>query len=247
VLRIDSPGGSSIASDLIWRELTITRKVKPIVASMADFAASGGYYVATAAPTIVAQPGTLTGSIGIYTGKFVIGGTLEKLGASIDGVSRGRFADMNSPTRPYTDEERQKVVEDMQVFYDGFVSRVAEARKLTPERVREIAQGRVWTGRQAKDLGLVDELGGLERAVALAKQAAKIDASQEVELVAFPPPRGLLESLARPFGASASMRREALGLLLSDEDARALHALSAHVRLFRRGEPLALMPYVFRR
>jgi protease-4 len=247
VLRIDSPGGSSIASDLIWRELTITRQVKPVVASMADFAASGGYYVATAAPTIVAQPGTLTGSIGIYTGKFVVGGTLEKLGASIDGVSRGRFADMNSPTRPYTDEERQKIVEDIQVFYDGFVSKVAEARKLTRERVQEIAQGRVWTGRQAKDLGLVDELGGLDRAVALAKQAAKIDASREVELVAFPPPKGLLESLARPFGASASMRREALGLLLSDEEARALHALSAHVRLFRRGEPLALMPYVFQR
>jgi protease-4 len=247
VVRINSPGGSSIASDLIWRELTITRKDKPVVASMGDFAASGGYYVATPASAIVAQPGTLTGSIGIYTGKFVIGGTLEKLGASIDGVSYGRFADMNSPTRPFTDEEREKVVEDMQAFYDGFVSKVAESRKLARERVLEIAQGRVWTGRQAKDIGLVDELGGLDRAVALAKQAAKIDASQAVEVVSYPPPKSLIESLVHPFGTAASMRREALGVLLSDQEARALQSLAAHARLFRRGEPLALMPYVFSR
>jgi protease-4 len=247
VVRIDSPGGSSIASDLIWRELTITKKSKPVVASMADFAASGGYYVATPASTIVAHPGTLTGSIGIYTGKFVIGGTVEKLGARIDGVAHGRFAQMNSPVRPYTDEERQKIVDDMQVFYDGFVSRVAESRKLTRERVQEIAQGRVWTGRQAKELGLVDELGGLDRAVAVAKQAAKIDAAQEVDLVSYPPPKGLLESLAHPFGVTAAMRREALGVLLSDEETRALGTLRAHLRLFRRGEPLALMPYVFLR
>ena len=202
VVRIDSPGGSSIASDLIWRELTITRKDRPVVASMGDFAASGGYYVATAASPIVAQPGTLTGSIGIYTGKFVVGGTLEKLGAQIDGVSTGRFADMNSPVRPYDEEERAKIVHDMQVFYDGFLTRVADARKLPRERVEEIAQGRVWTGRQAKELGLVDELGGLDRAVALAKQAAKIAPTQDVELVSYPPPKGFLESLV------ATLRRD---------------------------------------
>ena len=177
----------------------------------------------------------------------MVGGTLEKLGATIEGVSRGRFADMNSPVRPYNDEERQKVVQDMQVFYDGFVSRVAESRQLTRERVQEIAQGRVWTGRQAKEIGLVDELGGLDRAVALAKEAAKIDASQDVEIVSYPPPRGLLESLARPFGVSAGLRRAALGTLLSDEEVRALQSISSQVRLFRRGEPLALMPYVFQR
>ena len=173
VVRIDSPGGSSIASDVIWRELTITRSEKPgrpLVASMSDLAASGGYYVAMAAPHIVAQPATLTGSIGIYGGKFVTGGTYEKLGANIEVVSIGRNAALESPDRRFTDAERAKVREHIGAFYQGFLQKVAASRKLTVERVDQIARGRVWTGEQARQHGLVDAVGGLDRAVALAKE-----------------------------------------------------------------------------
>jgi protease-4 len=245
VVRIDSPGGSSIASDLIWRELMLTKKDRPLVASMSDLAASGGYYVAVPASTIVAQPGTLTGSIGIFSGKFVVGGTLDKIGARIDGVSQGRFAQLESPVRAFSEEERQKLLHDMQAFYDTFVGKVADARKLTRERVHEIAQGRVWTGRQAKDLGLVDELGGLDHAIAIAKKQAGIDEGQDVDIVTYPPRKGLYESIARPFSAMSELRHEALTMLLTDEEARMVRALTSRVRLFRPGEPLALMPYVF--
>ena len=153
VLRIDSPGGSAIASDVIWRELVLLRDSKPgkaLVVSMSDLAASGGYYMAVAAPQIVAEPGTLTGSIGIFGGKVVTGGTYAKLGVNIEGISAGKFSDMNSPIRPYNDAERRKVGEQLQAFYDQFVERVAASRQMTPERIDAMAQGRVWTGRQAK-------------------------------------------------------------------------------------------------
>ena len=138
VVRIDSPGGSSIASDVIWRELTVTKNEKPsrpLVASMSDLAASGGYYVAMAAQHIVAQPATLTGSIGIYGGKFVTGGTFEKLGANIESVIIGRNAGIESPERPFTDSERQKLREQIKDFYDGFIQKVAASRKMPVERV----------------------------------------------------------------------------------------------------------------
>lgn len=246
VVRVDSPGGSTVASDLIWRELMVTKKQMPVVVSMGDLAASGGYYVATPGQTIVAQPGTLTGSIGIYTGKFAIGGTLEKLGARMDGVSEGRFADMNSPVRPFTDEERARIQEQIQAFYDHFVGLVAESRKLSREQVEQVAQGRVWTGRQAKERGLVDELGGFTRALAIAKEHAKIDKDADVELVTFPPRPGFYESLRRPFGAAA-VRQQVLGAFLSEEEQRVFSALTVPMRLFKRGEPLALMPYVLLR
>ena len=130
VLRVDSPGGSSIASDVIWRALMLAREDKPLIVSMGDLAASGGYYIAMPGHVIVAQPGTLTGSIGIYTGKFAIGGTLEKLGASIESVSEGKMAELDSPVRPFTDAERAKIEEQVQTFYDQFVTKVAEARKI---------------------------------------------------------------------------------------------------------------------
>ena len=246
IVRIDSPGGSTVASDLIWRELTITKRKLPIVVSMGDLAASGGYYVATPASTIVAQPGTLTGSIGIYTGKFALGGTLEKVGAAIDVVSQGRMADINSPVRPFSDEERERVQEQIQAFYDHFVGLVADSRKLTREQVEQLAQGRVWTGRQAKERGLVDELGGFERALAIAKREAKLEEDAAVDLVTYPPPRGLYDALFHPFGGAA-VRQQALSLFLSEEEQRALSAITVPMRLFKRGEPLALMPYVVMR
>ncbi len=251
VVRIDSPGGSSVASDVIWRELMITKdQGLPIVVSMSDLAASGGYYIAAAADVLVAQPGTLTGSIGVYTGKFVTAGTLEKGGANIESVSRGRFAEMYSPDRPFTDEERAKVLASMQATYDHFVERVAAARQMTPEKVDAVGQGRVWTGRQAREIGLVDELGGLMTAVAAAKQRAKIPADEEVELDVYPRARSVYEVLSEQFASPVERVRtqasaEALFALLGPRERRAVAALLAPSRLFRAGELLAHMPYVF--
>ena len=255
VLRIDSPGGSSTASDVIWRELTITKtgaRARPIVVSMSDLAASGGYYIAMAGDVIVAQPGTLTGSIGIYSGKYVTGGSFDKLGANIEATSTGRHAEINSPDRRFTDEERTKVLESMQAFYDQFVEKVAEARQTTPEKIDQIAQGRVWTGQQAKQVGLVDELGGLQVAVAAAKQRAKIPADEEVELVVYPPRRSfyevLSESLEQPMASRhTASAAEAIMTLLGPRDRTVLAAILAPSRLFRSGEVLAHMPYVFLR
>ncbi len=247
VVRIDSPGGSSIASDVIWRALMLAREEKPLVVSMGDLAASGGYYIAMPAHAIVAQPGTLTGSIGIFSGKMVTAGTFQKLGANLDGVSEGRFADMNSPTRPYSPEERAKIEEQMQAFYDQFVEKVAQARKSTPEKIDAVAQGRVWTGRQARDIGLVDELGGLTRAIDIAKDRAKIPASEDVTIVVYPPKPTFFDALTHPFGqADGEARAEAAALrLFPAAERRVLQQLAAPLRILRRGEPLALMPYVF--
>ncbi|MEX2273201.1 MAG: signal peptide peptidase SppA [Vicinamibacterales bacterium] len=246
VLRIDSPGGSAVASDIIWREVMLTRNIKPVVASMGDVAASGGYYVAMPANAIVAQPGTLTGSIGVVVGKFALGGTMEKLGVGVEGVESGKYAGMLSPVRPFSAEERARVMEQMQATYDTFVEKVADARASTPEKIDAIAQGRVWTGRQARDLGLVDDLGGLWKAIAIAKQRAKIDPARHVELDIYPPRRSFYELVADPFG-SVSMIRAAgpLGALFGDPRAKAIESLATRLNLFRSGEPLTLMPNVF--
>jgi protease-4 len=246
VVRIDSPGGSATASDAIWRELAITRdekKERPLVVSMSDLAASGGYWIAMASPYIVAQPGTLTGSIGVITGKFVTGGVYEKLGANIDGVSFGTNADIASPARPFTDTERQKIESMMQDTYDEFVEKAAAARNMAPEKLDAIAQGRVWTGRQAKAIGLVDELGGLDRAIAAAKQRAKIPADSDVEIVAYPPRRSVFEVVSQGFRSDQSLLR---ALALPGDERRAIGTLTAPL-LFRAGEPLALMPSLLMR
>jgi protease-4 len=243
VLRIDSPGGSAIASDVIWREIMLTRERKPIVASMSDVAASGGYYIAMPAHAIVAQPATLTGSIGVVLVRFVIDGTLDKLGLNVETVKQGKYADLFSPVRPFTPDERTKVLELMQATYDAFVEKAAAGRNMTPERIDAIGQGRVWTGRQAKTLGLVDELGGLDRAIELAKERAKIAAGSQVELVVFPPKKSLFEVVSDPWGRSDS--GATLDALVGPSNARAVEALTAPLRLFRRGEPLALMPNVY--
>jgi protease-4 len=254
VLRIDSPGGSSIASDVIWRELTITKNEKPdrpLVASMSDLAASGGYYVAVAAPQIVAQPATLTGSIGIFGGKFVTGGTFNKLGANIEEVTLGRNAGIESPRRPFNDSEREKLREQISAFYKGFVEKVAASRKMPVERVEQLAQGRVWTGSQARGNGLVDALGGLDRAIALAKERAGISPDTAVEVVTYPPRRTLAELLIeRLSGGGDDRQMQAIASLfggLRTAERRALGLLTAPARLFNPGEPLALMPVAFLR
>jgi protease-4 len=255
VLRIDSPGGSSTASDVIWRELVVTRDQKPgrpLVASMSDLAASGGYYVAVAAPTIVAQPATLTGSIGIFGGKMVTGGSYGKLGANIEALSIGRNAEMESPIRPFNDGERAKLREELQVFYGQFVAKVAASRKMPVERVEGLARGRVWTGLQAKANGLVDTLGGLDDAITIAKKRAGIAADAEVEVVNYPPRKSLFELLAEQLsgsGGQQDMEMEAriVSGLAGAGEAHAIGMLTAPMRLFRRGEPLALMPVSYMR
>lgn len=246
VVRVDSPGGSAIASDVIWREIMISRASKPIVASMSDVAASGGYYIAMPAHVIVSQPGTLTGSIGVVIGKFAVGGTFDKLGLNMEATSRGRYAQIYSPVRPFTPEERAKIEEGMQATYDMFVEKAAQSRRMTPEKIDAIAQGRVWTGHQARQLGLVDELGGLQRAIAIAKERAKIDPKTDVQLVVFPPKRSFYDLVSSgPFGESSGAA--SLLSLVRPSERRAMLQLTAPLRLFRSGEPLALMPNVFSR
>jgi protease-4 len=239
---------------VIWRELTVTRNDKPsrpLVASMSDLAASGGYYVAMAAPQIVAQPATLTGSIGIYGGKFITGGTFDKLGANIESVVIGRNAGIESPDRPFTDSERQKLREHIRDFYDGFVQKVAASRKMPVERVQELAQGRVWTGAQARENGLVDALGGLDRAIALAKERAGISPETDVDVVFYPARKTLAELLIEQLSGSGNDRQmEAVMSMVSGlrtAERRALGVLLAPARLFNPGEPLALMPIGFLR
>ena len=243
VLRVDSPGGSAIASDVIWREVVLTKNQKPLIVSMSDVAASGGYYIAMPAHAIVAEPSTLTGSIGVVLTKFVIDGTLKKLGMNMEGVSQGKYAGMYSPVRPFSPEERARMMENMQATYDTFVEKAAQGRNTTPEKIDAIGQGRVWTGRQAKEIGLVDELGGLDRAVALAKQRAKIAQDSEVELLIYPPKKSFYDIMRDPLGTSD--RAGTLASLLGFGNRRVIQALAAPLQVFRRGEPLALMPNVF--
>ena len=185
VFRVNSPGGSYVASDTLWREVTCLREAgKPVVVSMGDVAASGGYFVAVPAQAIVAQPGTLTGSIGVLGGKMSFGELLKRLGVGHDAVSEGRHARMVSALDEYSDEEFQQLSHWLDRVYDDFVARVAAGRSMSMEAVHEVAKGRVWTGADALERGLVDELGGIEKAAALARRAAGL--KDDAELVKFP-------------------------------------------------------------
>ncbi len=245
VLRIDSPGGSATASDAIWRELVITRDERhdrPLVVSMSDLAASGGYWMAMAAPYIVAQPGTLTGSIGVVTGKMVTGGVYNKLGANIETVSQGKFAELSSPARPFNPAERKKIQDMIEETYDQFIEKAAASRHMSPEKLDAIAQGRVWTGRQAKANGLVDELGGLDRAIAAAKVRAKIPADSDVQVVVYPPRRTFLDLVSKGFKSDQGSLIETL---IPFEQRRAVSIALSPLRLFHADEALALMPAFF--
>jgi protease-4 len=241
VIRIDSPGGSAIASEVIWRELMLAREVKPLVISMGDVAASGGYYMAVPAHVIVAQPGTITGSIGVATGKYVLQATMDKLGVGVETVTDGRHAGIYSPFAAFSPAERARIEEQMQAIYEQFVSRVAEGRRMPAEKVDGVAQGRVWTGRQAQGIGLVDELGGLDRAIRIAMERAKMDPAREADLLVYPQPRSAFEILANPFGAAAT----GMEMVLSRPRAALVPSVLSNLLRFRRGEPLAVMPNVF--
>ncbi len=195
ILRVDSPGGSGTAADAVWREVALARRSKPVVVSMGDYAASGGYYISMGADAIVAQPGTITGSIGVFSGKFSLRGLYDKLGFSQETVQRGKNASLFSDWRPWNDEERAKVRELNEAFYRTFVTKAAEGRKKKPEEIEAVAQGRVWTGQEALAAGLVDGLGGLQEAVRIARDKARIPKGEDVQLVVLPQRKGLLETL----------------------------------------------------
>jgi len=185
LLRVNSPGGSAVASDTIWREVVRTRAAgKPVVVSMSDVAASGGYYISMAADVIVAQPGTLTGSIGVIAGKPVFEEAFGRIGITTDSVSVGRGATMFAPTHPFSEDEWQRVNNWLDAIYRDFTEKVASGRRMTVEQVHEIARGRVWTGADAARNGLVDELGGMSAAAGIARRRAGLPA--DAPLRAYP-------------------------------------------------------------
>jgi protease-4 len=211
VLRIDSPGGGAFPSEQIWQAIREARKKKPVVASFSDYAASGGYYLASAADTIVAEPGTLTGSIGVFAVRASIGGVLERFDVHPYALDRGKHAEINLMTPALSPDTRDWLQADVDATYQRFLSRVAEGRGRTIAEIGAIAEGRVWTGEQAVTRGLVDALGGLRTAVGKAKEKVGIAADADVALSVYPPPKPLAEQI-----------REALRVSIAQSVATAL-------------------------
>ena len=193
VLRVNSPGGSAFGSEEIWREVTLLKEKKPVIVSMGDYAASGGYYISCAADWIVAQPTTLTGSIGIY-GAIPNAGKLlnDKLGIHFDGVKTNKLADLGDMTRPFNEEEKILMQNMVNKGYELFTQRCADGRKMQIDEIKKIAEGRVWTGEMAKDLKLVDELGGIDRAIAVAAERAEIE---DYTVMSYPKQEDFISSL----------------------------------------------------
>jgi protease-4 len=246
VLRVDSPGGSSYASDMIWHAVEAARQKKPVVVSMSDLAASGGYYISCSANRIIAEPSTFTGSIGIYAGKPVVKGFYDWLGISNEYLLRGKNAGMFRETEQFTPEERAKFEGIIKsTYYDDFVPKVARGRSRDPEYVDSIGQGRVWTGTQGKENGLVDEFGGLDRAVEVAKQLANIPADKGVHQVVFPYPRTFFEELfgSEDDAASVKAQQQRAAFEALPEDMRRALRYAALLDRMKRGEVMAIMPF----
>jgi protease IV len=196
LFRVDSPGGSAVASETIWREVVFAReRGKPVIVSMGDVAGSGGYYVAAPADKIVAEPATLTGSIGVLAGKMVVSDLLKKVGISTDSAQIGANAAMFSPTEGFSERGHARLEAFLDETYKGFKDHVATGRHMTEEEVEAVAKGRVWSGEEAKARGLVDELGGFAAALRLAKQAANIAPEAPVALTVYPREKGIAELL----------------------------------------------------
>jgi protease-4 len=226
VFRVSSPGGSPEASEQILAAVRAAKAAgKPVVVSMGEYAASGGYWISSEADWIVAQPSTLTGSIGVFGGKFVLADALGRFGVDMRGLSvGGDYADAFSSSQGFDQGQRAAFAASMDRVYEEFVARVATGRKLPVERVREIAKGRVWTGAQGKALGLVDELGGLNEAIIKARQLADIPTSESVRFKRFPTPQSPWEALASAFGASgqAAEAMVSVGRVMGDPAAQAM-------------------------
>lgn len=246
VMRVDSPGGSALASDLIWRELELVQK--PFVISMGDVAASGGYYIAMNADKIYAEPGTITGSIGVVGGKLATQGLFDKIGINTSIITRGKNAGVMSITTPFSETERAAMQQMMNDIYKQFTTKAATGRKMEYEKLEKLARGRIYTGLQAKELGLIDEVGTLGDAIAEAKKLAGLKPDEKLEKLELPKPTSPFESLFGPLDATASLQAaqtqglfKALGEI-SPELQQHLSALSAFTRLAK--EPrLTLMPF----
>jgi protease-4 len=195
VVRVDSPGGSAVGSDIIWHELVKVRSEKPVVISMSGLAGSGGYWISLGGHKIIAQPQTLTGSIGVIAGKFSFQGLMDKLGIKTEKIVLGKEADAFSSYRDFTPEERKILKNQIQAIYEQFLERVVSSRNISFEEANRIGRGRVWTGHQAKELNLVDDLGGFSLAIDSAKKMAGIPAEEEIKLVLWPKKRTLLDLL----------------------------------------------------
>ncbi len=245
VLRVDSPGGSALASDLMWYALENAKAKKPVVVSMADVAASGGYYIACNANKIVAEPTTITGSIGMFMGKPVLKGMYEWLGVSNEYVMRGKNAGIFRETEKSTPEERTKMEEMANnVYYSNFVPKVAKGRNKTNEEVNTLGQGRVWTGTQAKENGLVDEFGGIEKAISIAKELANLPADKDVKRVVFPAPVTFLERLLGEGGEQTREDQAAKALVEAlPSDARKALQYSKIFEQMKHGDAMLLMPF----
>lgn len=204
VLRVDSPGGSALASDLMWHELELVDK--PFVVSMGDVAGSGGYYIAMGADRIFADPGTITGSIGVVGGKIALGGLFDKVGVTTDVISRGKNSGILSTTSGFTDSERQAMQKLLNDIYDQFTTKAAKGRKMDKDKLEKLARGRVYTGNAALKLGLVDELGSLDDAIAAAEKLAGVKPEDKIERLKLPKPTSPLESLFGPLDSSGDTK-----------------------------------------
>ncbi len=249
VLRVDSPGGSALASDVMWHAIEKAKEKKPVVVSMADVAASGGYYISCNANKIVAEPSTITGSIGVFLGKPVVKGFYDWIGITNEYVTRGNNAGLFRETEKWNDDERAKFQEQADnIYYGNFVPKVAKGRSMDEEKVNSIGQGRVWTGRQAKENGLVDEYGGLEKAIEIAKSLAKLPADKDVKRVVLPRPRSLFERFLgsgddTTFSKSEEqLAQEALIRSLPEDVRRSLRYAAVLDRM-KRGEAMMMMPF----
>ncbi|WP_420471351.1 signal peptide peptidase SppA [Brevundimonas sp. FT23042] len=225
VFRVSSPGGSPEASEQILAAVRAAKAAgKPVVVSMGDYAASGGYWISSEANWIVAQPTTLTGSIGVYGGKFVLADALGRFGVDMRHLSiGGDYADSMSPSQAFTPSQRAAFAAQIDRTYEEFIARVSTGRRLPPARVREIARGRVWTGAQAMGIGLVDQLGGLEEAIAKAKSLAHIQADADVRFKRYPEAGSPWEALSKAFGVSSEAARVLVGIggVMNDPEAEA--------------------------
>jgi protease-4 len=254
VMRVDSPGGSGLASDIIWHAVDEARQKKPVVISMSDVAASGGYYIAASANKIVAEPSTITGSIGVVAGKPVVKGLYDWLGITNEYVLRGKNAGMFRETEKFNDAERAKFEAWIKTtYYEDFVPKVAKGRNKSAEYIDSVGQGRVWTGAQGKNNGLVDEFGGLDRAVEIAKELAKIPADKGVQRVIFPYPQTFLQELFNSGGDEASeksetpqMRQQRAVLATLPEDARRAFRYAMLLDKMKSGDAMLLMPFELR-
>jgi protease IV len=249
VLRVDSPGGTSYASDMIWHAIESAKKTKPVVVSMSDVAASGGYYISCNANRIIAEPSTFTGSIGIYAGKPVVKGLYDWMGVSNEYILRGKNAGMFRETEPFTTEERARFEGMISgTYYNEFVPKVARGRNRDAEYIDSVGQGRVWTGTQGREKGLVDEFGGLDTAVQVAKQLANIPADKGVRQVVYPYPRTFFEEM---FGgnddeSSVEARQQQAAFQALPEDMRRALRYASMLDRMKRGEIMAIMPFELR-